>query len=102
MSDIETKLSEDPEPAVGPYNGKNEPGKTKAAINATNWSLAMKIYHTAIPCFLAFLMYVLSPANERRYFCSTLANRLNKAPFLHPLQFLLLLLSWLSLRSVQP
>lgn len=27
------------------------------AINATSWSLGMKIYHTAIPCFLAFLMY---------------------------------------------
>ncbi|UKZ78297.1 hypothetical protein TrVFT333_006033 [Trichoderma virens FT-333] len=26
------------------------------AINATSWSLGMKIYHTAIPCFLAFLI----------------------------------------------
>jgi hypothetical protein len=32
---------------------RHEPRK---AINATNWSLGLKIYHTAIPCFLAFLM----------------------------------------------
>lgn len=31
------------------------------AINATSWSLGMKIYHTAIPCFLAFLMFVDRP-----------------------------------------
>lgn len=32
---------------------------SRQAVNATNWSLASKIYHTAIPCFLAFLMWVL-------------------------------------------
>lgn len=32
---------------------QNEPRK---AINAINWSFGLKIYHTAIPCFLAFLM----------------------------------------------
>lgn len=33
--------------------GGNEPRK---AINAINWSVGLKVYHTAIPCFLAFLM----------------------------------------------
>jgi hypothetical protein len=28
----------------------------RKAINAINWSLGLKIYHSAIPCFLAFLM----------------------------------------------
>ncbi len=29
------------------------------AINATSWNLWMKLYHTVIPCVLAFLMWVL-------------------------------------------
>jgi hypothetical protein len=37
----------------------NEHHEPRKAIDAMNWSLGMKIYHTAIPCFLAFLMYVL-------------------------------------------
>lgn len=32
--------------------------KVRKPIDAESWSLGMKIYHTAIPCFLAFLMYV--------------------------------------------
>jgi hypothetical protein len=36
-----------------PANEVHEPHK---AINARNWSAGMKLYHTAIPCFLAFLM----------------------------------------------
>ncbi|QGA18471.1 hypothetical protein EYB26_006156 [Talaromyces marneffei] len=38
---------------VGTVSGRNEPRK---AINAINWSFGLKIYHTAIPCFLAFLI----------------------------------------------
>ncbi|KAK4947623.1 hypothetical protein LTR10_013569 [Elasticomyces elasticus] len=30
--------------------------EARKAINAMNWSPEMKIYHTAIPCFLAFLI----------------------------------------------
>ncbi|OQU97895.1 hypothetical protein CLAIMM_03763 isoform 2 [Cladophialophora immunda] len=37
----------------GSANERDEPRK---AINAMSWSLGMKIYHTAIPCFLAFLI----------------------------------------------
>ncbi|KAK5287360.1 hypothetical protein LTR43_010194 [Exophiala xenobiotica] len=34
----------------------NEDHEPRKAIDAMNWSLGMKIYHTAIPCFLAFLI----------------------------------------------
>ncbi|OJJ45978.1 hypothetical protein ASPZODRAFT_67518 [Penicilliopsis zonata CBS 506.65] len=48
MSDIE----------VEDGNKRNSEGQIldPNAINAINWSLGMKIYHTAIPCFLAFLI----------------------------------------------
>lgn len=36
-----------------PVNDGHEPRKV---IDAMNWSVWMKLYHTAIPCFLAFLM----------------------------------------------
>lgn len=32
---------------------KSDSSKT---INAMSWSLGLKLYHTVIPCFLAFLM----------------------------------------------
>ena len=38
---------------LSPVNERHEPRET---IDAMSWSLGMKIYHTAIPCFLAFLM----------------------------------------------
>lgn len=38
---------------LGPVNERKKPRK---AINATRWSLGMKVYHTAVPCFLAFVM----------------------------------------------
>lgn len=58
MSDIElneelNEVKSYPGEAVGTVSGNNEPRK---AINAINWSVGMKIYHSAIPCFLAFLM----------------------------------------------
>ena len=37
----------------GPVDERNKPRK---AIDAMSWTLKWKIYHTAIPCFLAFLM----------------------------------------------
>jgi hypothetical protein len=55
-TDIENgvnKRNSDPRPTLGPINERHEPRK---AMNATSWSLGMKIYHTAVPCFLAFLM----------------------------------------------
>jgi hypothetical protein len=58
MSDLEmneelTEVKSYPGETVGTGSGRNEPRK---AINAINWSFGMKLYHTAIPCFLAFLM----------------------------------------------
>lgn len=57
MSDIEmnalNEIKSYSEATVGTMSGHNEPRK---AINAINWSFGVKIYHTAIPCFLAFLM----------------------------------------------
>lgn len=51
---------------LGPVNGVEKP--PRKAINAMNWPLWMKIYHTAIPCFLAFLITFASsvdvPATE--------------------------------------
>jgi len=38
-------------------NGAQEPQPLKGkAINAQSWSLGMKYYHTAVPCFLSFVM----------------------------------------------
>lgn len=37
----------------GPVEKRREPRK---AINATSWSIGMKLYHTAVPCFLSFVM----------------------------------------------
>lgn len=34
----------------------NEPHEPQTTMKAIDWSLGMKIYHTAVPCFLAFLM----------------------------------------------
>ncbi|KAF3395222.1 Polyamine transporter 4 [Talaromyces pinophilus] len=58
MSDLEmneelTEVKSYPGETVGTGSGRNEPRK---AINAINWSFGMKLYHTAIPCFLAFLI----------------------------------------------
>ncbi len=57
MSNIEIKEDvnerNSPESTSSPGNERHEHGQ---AINAMNWSLGMKLYHTAIPCFLAFLM----------------------------------------------
>jgi hypothetical protein len=36
--------------------GVDERDEPRKAVNASSWSLGLKIYHTAIPCFLAFLM----------------------------------------------
>jgi hypothetical protein len=60
MSDIDidiengfNKRDSGPPSTLGPVNERYEPHK---AITAMSWSLGMKIYHTAVPCFLAFLM----------------------------------------------
>ena len=39
-----------------PLGLDNERHETHKKIDAMSWSLGMRIYHTAIPCFLAFLM----------------------------------------------
>ena len=69
MSDLEIKEDVNEgisgsESILDPVNEHDEPRK---AINAMSWSLGMKIYYTAIPCFLAFLMYVLNHPESMLY-----------------------------------
>lgn len=55
-TEIEKGLDEStrsPPSTSGQVDECHEPRK---AANTTSWSLSLKIYHTAIPCFLAFLM----------------------------------------------
>jgi hypothetical protein len=60
MSDVEIEKGADDNnggslSTPSPADQQHTPHK---AINAPDWTLGMKIYHTAIPCFLAFLMCV--------------------------------------------
>lgn len=69
MSDTEVekgvnKRNSGSSPALGPFNERHEPRK---AINAISWSLGMKLYHTIIPCSLAFLMWVLNTLGRTLY-----------------------------------
>ncbi|QYS94101.1 MFS polyamine transporter [Trichoderma simmonsii] len=53
MSDLEMQKDVDKSNISKVDSSKADSSK---AINATSWSLGMKIYHTTIPCFLAFLI----------------------------------------------
>ena len=58
MSDIEAKnvdneTNSDFRSTLGSQNEQHEP---REATKAVNWSVWRKTYHTAVPCFLAFLM----------------------------------------------
>ena len=58
MSDTELEKGVDESTSGSPSTSDqvDEHHEPRKAANATSWSLGWKIYHTAIPCFLAFLM----------------------------------------------
>ena len=55
-TDIEKSVDENTRSSPPTSGQVDEPHEPRKAANATSWSLGLKIYHTAIPCFLAFLM----------------------------------------------
>ncbi|OAP61342.1 hypothetical protein AYL99_03545 [Fonsecaea erecta] len=71
------KSNSDSLSALGSVNKRHEPPE---AINALSWSLGVKIYHTAVPCFLCFLMYVLNHPKSISYTPADLVT-INRSTF---------------------